>query len=178
MKSFLVADADGPDIGRSAILLGKSAEESPKGAGQYFTPRQLIKAIVDCVQPTTADTVCDPAAGTGGFLLAAFDYVNQHQAKELDKYQKKHLGTKLVKGWELVPNTARLCIMNLYLHGIDADPCPIRSGMDSLASDPGERFSVVMTNPPFGKKSSIAIVNEACADSLGTILRNRGEAEG
>jgi type I restriction enzyme M protein len=61
----------------------------------------------------------------------------------------------------LVPNTARLCIMNLYLHGIDADPCPIRSGVDSLASDPGERFSVVLTNPPFGKKSSISIVNEA-----------------
>ena len=59
-------------------LLAKSAEESPKGAGQYFTPRQLIKGIVDCVQPTAADTVCDPAAGTGGFLLAAFDYVNQH----------------------------------------------------------------------------------------------------
>ena len=66
-----------------------------------------------------------------------------------------------MKGWELVPNTARLCIMNLYLHGIDADPCPIQSGVDSLASDPGERFSVVLTNPPFGKKSSIAIVNEA-----------------
>ena len=66
-----------------------------------------------------------------------------------------------MKGWELVPNTARLCIMNLYLHGIDADPCPITSGVDSLASDPGERFSVVLTNPPFGKKSSIAIVNEA-----------------
>ena len=65
-----------------------------------------------------------------------------------------------MKGWELVPNTARLCIMNLYLHGIDADPCPIQSGVDSLASDPGERFSVVLTNPPFGKKSSIAIVNE------------------
>jgi type I restriction enzyme M protein len=94
-------------------------------------------------------------------LLAAFDYVNQHQAKELDKDQKRHLRTKFVRGWELVPNTARLCIMNLYLHGIDADPCPIKSGVDSLASDPGERFSVVMTNPPFGKKSSIAIVNEA-----------------
>ncbi len=142
-------------------LLAKSAAESPKGAGQYFTPRELIKAIVDCVQPTADDTVCDPAAGTGGFLLAAYDYVVKHQGKTLDKDQKKHLRTKFVKGWELVPNTARLCIMNLYLHGIDADPCPIKSGLDSLASDPGERFSVVMTNPPFGKKSSIAVVNEA-----------------
>jgi len=142
-------------------LLAKSAEESPKGAGQYFTPRQLIQAIVVCIQPTAADTVCDPAAGTGGFLLAAFDHVKKHQGNTLDKDQKRHLRTKFVKGWELVPNTARLCIMNLYLHGIDADPCPIRSGVDSLASDPGERFSVVLTNPPFGKKSTIAVVNEA-----------------
>ena len=158
-------------------LLAKSAAESPKGAGQYFTPRELIKAIVDCVQPTVEDTVCDPAAGTGGFLLAAYDYVAKHQGKTLDKDQKRHLRTKFVKGWELVPNTARLCIMNLYLHGVDgvdaassriadkrqdaASTCPIRSGVDSLASDPGERFSVVLTNPPFGKKSSISIVNEA-----------------
>ena len=141
-------------------LLAKSAEESPKGAGQYFTPRQLIKAIADCVQPGPDDTVCDPAAGTGGFLLAAHDSVVKQHGKTLDKDQKKHLRTKFVKGWELVPNTARLCIMNLYLHGIDADPCPIKSGVDSLAGDPGERFSVVLTNPPFGKKSSIAIVNE------------------
>jgi type I restriction enzyme M protein len=141
-------------------LLAKSAAESPKGAGQYFTPRELIKAIVDCVQPTADDVVCDPAAGTGGFLLAAYDYVARHQGKTLDKDQKRHLRTKFVKGWELVPNTARLCIMNLYLHGIDADPCPIKSGVDSLANDPGDRFSVVLTNPPFGKKGSIAIVNE------------------
>lgn len=73
---------------------------------------------------------------------------------------KRHLRKGFVHGWELVPNTARLCIMNLYPHGIDADPCPIRSGVDSLASDPGDRFSLVLTNPPFGKKSSIAIVNE------------------
>src|SRR5208282_1119380 len=103
----------------------------------------------------------DPAAGTGGFLLAAYDYVVKHQGKTLDKDQKKHLRTKFVKGGDIVPNTARLCIMNLYLHGIDADPCPIKSGVDSLASDPGERFSVVLTNPPFGKKSTIAVVNEA-----------------
>ena len=141
-------------------LLAKSAAESPKGAGQYFTPRELIKAIVDVMQPTPDETVCDPAAGTGGFLLAAYDYVARQYGKDLDPDQKKHLRTKFVQGWELVPNTARLCIMNLYLHGINADPCPIRSGIDSLASDPGDRFSMVMTNPPFGKKSSIAVVNE------------------
>ena len=141
-------------------LLSKSAQESPKGAGQYFTPRELIKAIVDCVQPTIEDTVCDPACGTGGFLLSAYDYVVKHQGSELDKDQKKHLRTEFVHGGEIVPNTARLCIMNLYLHGVNADPCPVESGVDSLASDPGKRYSVILTNPPFGKKSSISIVNE------------------
>lgn len=141
-------------------LLKKSAEESPKGAGQYFTPRDLIQAIVDCVQPTAQDTVCDPAAGTGGFLVSAYEYVVKHEGNTLDKDRKKHLRTNFVKGGELVPNTARLCIMNLYLHGINADPCPIASGVDSLAKDSGERFSIVLTNPPFGKKSSISIVNE------------------
>ncbi|MEZ6072277.1 MAG: class I SAM-dependent DNA methyltransferase [Pirellulales bacterium] len=141
-------------------LLAKSAAESPKGAGQYFTPRELIKAIVDVMEPTADDTVCDPACGTGGFLLAAHEYVTQHHGSKLDPDEKKHMRTKFVTGWELVPATARLCIMNLYLHGINADPCPIHSGVDSLASDPGDRFSMVLTNPPFGKKSSISIVNE------------------
>ncbi len=141
-------------------LLSKSAAESPKGAGQYFTPRELIKGIVDCIQPKPGDTVCDPACGTGGFLLSAIDYVVKHHGKSLDKDQKKHLKTAFVHGWELVPNTARLCVMNLYLHGIDADPSPIRAGADSLASDPGDRYSVILANPPFGKKSSISIVND------------------
>ncbi|MEX0704714.1 MAG: class I SAM-dependent DNA methyltransferase [Planctomycetales bacterium] len=141
-------------------LLAKSAAESPKGAGQYFTPRTLIQAIVDVMQPRPDDTVCDPACGTGGFLLAAHDYVVKHHGRKLDPDQKKHLRKSFVSGTEIVPATARLCIMNLYLHGIDADPCPIGSGVDSLASDPGDRFSMVLTNPPFGKKSSISIVNE------------------
>lgn len=141
-------------------LLAKSAAESPKGAGQYFTPRELIKAIVDVMQPKPDDTVCDPACGTGGFLLAAHDYVTEHHGKDLDRDEKKHLSTKFARGWELVSATARLCIMNLYLHGINADPCPIASGVDSLANDPGERFTMILTNPPFGKKSSISIVNE------------------
>lgn len=141
-------------------LLAKSASESPKGAGQYFTPRELIKAIVDVMQPSPEDTVCDPACGTGGFLLAAHDYVTKHHGSKLDPDQKKHLRTEFVKGWELVAATARLCIMNLYLHGINAEPCPVKSGVDSLANDPGDRFSMILTNPPFGKKSSISIVNE------------------
>jgi type I restriction enzyme M protein len=141
-------------------LLSKSAEESPKGAGQYFTPRQLIQGIVDVMQPGPDDTLDDPACGTGGFLLAGHQYILDHHGKDLDPDQKKHLRRGFVKGVELVPNTARLCIMNLYLHGIEADPCPIASGVDALAAPPSERFSMVMTNPPFGKKSSIAIVTE------------------
>lgn len=140
-------------------LLAKSAAESPKGAGQYFTPRELIKAIVDVMRPGPDDTLCDPACGTGGFILNALDYVIRNHGSSLNPDQKKHLKQGFAKGWELVPATARLCIMNLYLHSVDADPCPIRSGVDSLANDPGERFSMVLTNPPFGKKSSITIVN-------------------
>ena len=141
-------------------LLSRSAAESPKGAGQYFTPRELIRAIVEVMHPGPEDTVCDPACGTGGFLLAAHDWVSRHHASSLDPDQKKHLRTAFARGWELVPGTARLAIMNLYLHGIDAEPCPVVSGADSLAADPGERFSMVLTNPPFGKKSSFSIVNE------------------
>jgi len=141
-------------------LLSKSAAESPKGAGQYFTPRELIRAMVDVMRPTPDDRVCDPACGTGGFLLAAHAYVSRHFGADLDPEQKKCLREDFAHGWELVPATARLAIMNIYLHGINADPRPIRSGVDSLANDPGERFSMVLTNPPFGKKSSIAIVND------------------
>lgn len=141
-------------------LLAKSAQESPRGAGQYFTPRELIRAIVDCVRPGPDDTVCDPACRTGGFLLAAHDHVVRERGGTLDPDQKTHLRTSFVHGWEIVPGTARLCIMNLYLHGIAPDESPIRSGVDSLANDPGERFSLVLTNPPFGKKSSVQIVNE------------------
>lgn len=140
-------------------LLSRSAEESPKGAGQYFTPRSLIKAIVDAMQPQPDDTICDPACGTGGFLLNAHDYVVRTFGNTLDPDQKKHLRTRLVHGQELVPGTGRLAVMNLMLHGINAEPCPIRSGQDSLASEPSTRYSMVLTNPPFGKKSSISIVN-------------------
>ena len=141
-------------------LLARSAQESPKGAGQYFTPRELIKAIVDVMQPRPEDTVCDPACGTGGFLLAANEYVVREHGRTLDPDQKRHLRDEFIRGADIVPATARLCIMNLYLHGISPNRSPIQSGVDSLATDPGNRFSMVLTNPPFGRKSSIQIVNE------------------
>ena len=141
-------------------ILSRSASESPKGAGQYFTPRELIKAVVDIMRPTPDDTVCDPACGTGGFLVSAHEYVLEKHGADLNPDQNRHLKTGFARGFELVPNTGRLCAMNLYLHGMNADPSPVASGVDSLAQDPGERFSMVLTNPPFGKKSSVSFVTE------------------
>lgn len=120
----------------------------------------MIQAIVDVMQPGPEESVCDPAAGTGGFLLAAHKYVVERHGAEMDRSQKRYVKEKLVEGMELVPNTARLCAMNLYLHGIGGAESPIRSGHDSLASPWGGQFSMVLTNPPFGKKSSVSYVNE------------------
>lgn len=142
-------------------LLEKNAEDTKSGAGQYFTPRQLIKAMVAVLKPEPEKTICDPACGTGGFFLAAHDYISspeKHGKDPLDRDQKKFLKENTFRGWEIVDNTARLCVMNLFLHGIGGKESPITVN-DSLISDPGERFDYVMTNPPFGKKSSITIVN-------------------
>jgi type I restriction enzyme M protein len=139
-------------------LLQKNAEDVKTGAGQYFTPRPLIQAIVYVMRPEPGITIYDPACGTGGFLLAAHDYIAKNH--ELDREQKRHLKFDALRGWEIVDNTARLCVMNLYLHGIGGDESPITVG-DSLAADPGDRFDMVLTNPPFGKKSSVTVVNEA-----------------
>jgi len=137
-------------------LLQKNAEDVKTGAGQYFTPRPLIKAIVDVMRPEPGMVICDPACGTGGFLLTAHDYISKNY--HLDREQKKFLKLNTFKGWDIVDNVVRLCTMNLFLHGIGGDESPIITG-DALVSDPGERFEMVMTNPPFGKKSSITIVN-------------------
>ncbi|NLY39857.1 MAG: SAM-dependent DNA methyltransferase [Firmicutes bacterium] len=136
-------------------LLQKNAEDIKSGAGQYFTPRPLIKAIVEVMRPEPGMTICDPACGTGGFLLASHDYIS---SKNLDVEQKKFLKYHTFKGKDIVDSVARLCVMNLYLNGIGGEESPIEVG-DSLISDPGERFDMVLTNPPFGKKSSITIAN-------------------
>ena len=137
-------------------LLQKNAEDIKSGAGQYFTPRPLIKAMVEVIRPEPGMTICDPACGTGGFLLASHDYIANHY--QLDKEQKKFLKFNTFTGKDIVDNVVRLCVMNLFLHGIGGEESPIDVG-DSLISDPGDRFDVVLTNPPFGKKSSITIVN-------------------
>ena len=138
-------------------LLEKNAQDTKSGAGQYFTPRPLIRAIVDVIAPKPGDTICDPACGTGGFLLLAHEYIVKHYPN-MTKGEKRKLKENTFKGWELVQSTVRLCAMNFMLHGIGGqEDLPIVPG-DSLASDPGDRFELVMTNPPFGKKSSTAIV--------------------
>jgi type I restriction enzyme M protein len=139
-------------------LLQKNAEDTKSGAGQYFTPRPLIKAIVDVMKPQPGMNITDPACGTGGFLLAAYNYLSNPKNFKLDVAQKEALKTKTFSGKDIVDNVVRLCVMNLYLHGISGDKSPIETG-DSLISDPGTRYDIVLTNPPFGKKSSITIVN-------------------
>jgi len=134
-------------------LLEKNAEDIKSGAGQYFTPRPLIRAIVEVMKPEPGMTICDPACGTGGFLLAAYDFISKHY--KLDVEQKRFLKSGAFKGKDIVDGVVRLCVMNLYLHGIET---PVESG-DSLIADPRERFDMVLTNPPFGKKSSYTIFN-------------------
>jgi type I restriction enzyme M protein len=111
----------GADIKGDAYegLLQKNAEDVKGGAGQYFTPRPLIAAMVDVMAPKPGDTICDPACGTGGFLLAAHDYLVHHH--QLDKAQKKRLKNGSLFGFELVDSVTRLCAMNLLLHGIGGE---------------------------------------------------------
>lgn len=140
-------------------LLEKNAQDTKSGAGQYFTPRPLIQGIVDVIAPQPGETISDPACGTGGFMLAAHDYIaDSDRNPNLTKAQKKKLKESTFMGWELVQSTARLCAMNMLLHGIgsqDFEPIIVN---DSLASESTQKFRVVLTNPPFGKKSSTTIV--------------------
>jgi len=137
-------------------LLQKNAEDIKGGAGQYFTPRPLIKAMVEAMQPQPGMTINDPACGTGGFIIAAHDYISAHY--QLDVEQKRFLRFSTFSGKDIVDSVARLCVMNLHLHGIGGETSPIEVG-DSLISDPGTRYDMVLTNPPFGKKSSITLTN-------------------
>ncbi|MEL6944484.1 MAG: N-6 DNA methylase, partial [Bacteroidota bacterium] len=140
-------------------LLEKNAEDTKSGAGQYFTPRALIRAMVACIQPKPMHTIADPACGTGGFFLAAYDWIEAHH--ELDREQKKFLKTETFYGNEIVANTRRMCLMNMYLHNIgEIDGDSFINPNDALIADDGRRYDYILANPPFGKKSSMTITNE------------------
>lgn len=155
-------------------LLQKNAEDVKGGAGQYFTPRPLIKAMAQAVDIQPGETVCDPACGTGGFLLAAHDHV-LHDF-DLDRDQLKFLKNGTLHGVELVDSVTRLCAMNLMLHGIGdvaGDQLPVQT-RDALAGKHGE-YDVVLANPPFGKKSSVTIIGEDGDSSKESLVIKRDD---
>ncbi|MDC6166991.1 class I SAM-dependent DNA methyltransferase [Paucibacter sp. XJ19-41] len=155
-------------------LLQKNAEDTKSGAGQYFTPRALIQAMVACMRPQPKQTIADPACGTGGFFLAANEWLTGtgswlkenadwlgHERPKLSAPQKKFLRDDTFHGNEIVAGTRRLCLMNLVLHGIgDLVGEPSVERADALITEPRLHVDLVLANPPFGKKSSMTITNE------------------
>ncbi len=127
-------------------LLQKNAEDVKSGAGQYFTPRALIQAMVACIRPEPMKTIADPCCGSGGFFLAAQAFLADPKNYALDTEQKKFLKNETFYGSELVPTTFKLCLMNLYLHNIGDiyGNVPVARG-DSLLTDPGWRVDYVLT---------------------------------
>jgi type I restriction enzyme M protein len=153
-------------------LLEKNAEDTKSGAGQYFTPRALIKAMVECVRPEPNKTIADPACGTGGFFLAAYDYLQAHYP--LDKKQKEFLKHSTFFGNEIVANTRRLCLMNMFLHNIgEIDGESLVSPNDALVAPPAHSVDIVLANPPFGKKSSMTFTNEEGEQEKDDLTYNR-----
>ncbi|MCP2290967.1 type I restriction-modification system subunit M [Nocardia amikacinitolerans] len=136
-------------------LLEKSAAEGKKGAGQYFTPRPLIRTIVRVVQPDPRThrqfTICDPACGTGGFLVAAYEWLKEQTGGALDRDTAKRVRSATYYGQELVPRPRRLALMNLYLHQVEPH---ITLGNSIYEAPDSQRFDVVLTNPPFGTRGA------------------------
>ena len=153
-------------------LLERNAEDTKSGAGQYFTPRALIKAMVECVRPEPSKTIADPAAGTGGFFLAAYDFlVSAHQ---MNQSQKAFLKRETFFGNEIVAGTRRLALMNMFLHNIgEIDGESMISPNDALIADSGKRFDYVLANPPFGKKSSMSFTNDEGEQEKDELTYNR-----
>ena len=139
-------------------LLERNAADTKTGAGQYFTPRSLITAIVECLRPEPNKTIADPSCGSGGFCLASYNYIVKTHGDMLDKEQKAFLKHQTFYGNEIVPNTRRQCLMNLYLHNIgDLAGEVLISGNDALTVAAPRSYDYVLANPPFGKKSSMTI---------------------
>lgn len=155
-------------------LLEKIAADTKSGAGQYFTPRALINTMVKCVRPEPGKLVADPCCGSGGFLLAVKSYIEREYSSRLDRNQKEFLKFHTFRGWEIVQSTYRLCLMNLFLHNIsDFEGTPPITRTDSLLTDPGDRFDYILTNPPFGKKSSMTFTNEQGEQEQEDLVYNR-----
>jgi type I restriction enzyme M protein len=153
-------------------LLEKNAEDTKSGAGQYFTPRALIKAMVECINPEPMKTIADPACGTGGFFLTAYDYIVDHN--KLDKQQAKFLKYNTFFGNEIVSSTRRLALMNLFLHNIgDIDSDNFISPADALIAQSEAKYDYVLANPPFGKKSSQTFTNEEGEQEKEDLTYNR-----
>jgi type I restriction enzyme M protein len=148
-EQWLVMDGDVKGAIYEGIL-EKNGQDKKSGAGQYFTPRPLIQAIVDCVQPKIGEMVCDPACGTGGFLLAAYDCMKQQSQ---DKDKRDFLNNKALHGVDNTPLVVTLASMNLYLHGIGTDRSPIACE-DSLEKEPDTLVDVILANPPFGERTA------------------------
>lgn len=146
-EQWLVMDADVKGAIYESIL-EKNGQDKKSGAGQYFTPRPLIKAMVDCIRPQIGETVCDPACGTGGFLLTAYDYMKNQSA---DKTKRDFLRNKALHGVDNTSLVVTLASMNLYLHGVGTDRSPI-SCEDSLEREPKTLVDVILANPPFGQR--------------------------
>ena len=144
-EQWLVMDGDVKGAIYEGIL-EKNGQDKKSGAGQYFTPRPLTQAMVDCIKPKIGETVCDPACGTGGFLLAAYDCM---KLQSQDKDKREFLNNKALHGVDNTPLVVTLASMNLYLHGIGTDRSPITCE-DSLEKEPDTLVDVILANPPFG----------------------------
>jgi len=129
-------------------ILEKNGLDKKSGAGQYFTPRPLIKAIVDCVDPKIGETVADPACGTGGFLLSAYEHM-KNQSRDIEK--QKFLKNNTFFGADNTLLVVTMASMNLYLHDIGVDKSPIIC-QDSLIDKSDKMFDVILANPPFGTR--------------------------
>lgn len=153
-------------------LLERNAEDTKSGAGQYFTPRALIKAMVECLRPEPGKTITDPACGTGGFFLAAYDHLVSNN--QLDKSQKDFLKHDTFFGNEIVANTRRLCLMNMFLHNIgEIDGESAVSPNDALVAPSPKTYDYVLANPPFGKKSSMSFTNDEGEQETDDLTYNR-----
>lgn len=155
-------------------LLERNAEDTKSGAGQYFTPRALIRAMVECVRPEPNKTIADPACGTGGFFLAAYDFLTDSENYQLDKEEKHYLKHHTFYGNEIVANTRRLCLMNMFLHNIgEMDGESMVSPNDALVAPSAMNVDYVLANPPFGKKSSMSFTNEQGEQETEDLTYNR-----